>query len=248
MALCFDFASTIRRFAVLFLTFNILVSKHSDFLALGFLTGVDVIVTLRLLSLTTSGVDTIAASRISLRFCWLSHLPACWYIFFMLFIHLCSKEDRVHNDWSISIVFIWSSRRDDCTIHLITTNCLVPWLASTATLVSWSAPVARVHPRTAWSPLYADLGLGCEGPLAWHRKGEGGHGTGPWQRLGGQRVRGQEEPTGRGRAEWPRKYSPVGREGIETSTVVRGKGEGGGGAEEIREPRKPRGPRATKGS
>ena len=25
----------------------------------------------------------------------------------------------------------------------------VPWLASTATLVPWSAPVARVHPQTA---------------------------------------------------------------------------------------------------
>ena len=40
------------------------------------------------------------------------------------------------------------------------------------------------------------------------------------------------EPTGRGRAGRPRKYSPVGREGIGTSTVVRGKGGGGGGAEE----------------
>ena len=26
---------------------------------------------------------------------------------------------------------------------------LVPWLSSTATLVPWSAPVARVHPRNA---------------------------------------------------------------------------------------------------
>ena len=39
----------------------------------------------------------------------------------------------------------------------------------------------------------------------------------------------------------PRKYSPAGREGIGTSTVVQGKGEGGGGAEERRAPRKPRG-------
>ena len=35
----------------------------------------------------------------------------------------------------------------------------------------------------------------------------------------------QGEPTGRGRAGRPRKYSPVGREGIGTSTVVQGKGE-----------------------
>ena len=31
--------------------------------------------------------------RISLRFSWSLHLPTCWYIFFMLFIHLCLKED-----------------------------------------------------------------------------------------------------------------------------------------------------------
>ena len=37
---------------------------------------------------------------------------------------------------------------------------LVLWLASTATLVPWAAPVAQVHPRTAGSMLYADLGLG----------------------------------------------------------------------------------------
>ena len=69
------------------------------------------------------------------------------------------------------------------------------------------------------------------GPRAWHRNGDGGHGTGPWQRLGVRRVQGQGEPMGRGRAGRPRKYSPVGREGIGTSTVVRGKGEGGRGAD-----------------
>ena len=63
-----DFAAPTRRFSVLFLTFNMMVKRHSDFLALGFLTGVDVIVTLELSSVTSSGVDTIATSRISLRF------------------------------------------------------------------------------------------------------------------------------------------------------------------------------------
>ena len=99
------------------------VNKHSDFLALDFLTGDDVICTLGLLSVTPSGVDIIAASIITLRFCWSSHLPACWYIFLMLFIHLCSKEDLVNDDCSIPIVFIWSSRHDDCNIHFITTHC-----------------------------------------------------------------------------------------------------------------------------
>ena len=77
MALCFDFVATIRRFDVFSLTSNMLVNKHSDFLALGLLTGVDVIGILGLLSVTPSGVDTTAAPRISFRFCWSSQLPAC---------------------------------------------------------------------------------------------------------------------------------------------------------------------------
>ena len=77
MALRLDSEATIRRFSVVGLTSNMLVNKHSDFLALGFLTGVYVIGTLGILSVTPSGVDTIAASRISLSFCWSSHLPAC---------------------------------------------------------------------------------------------------------------------------------------------------------------------------
>ena len=44
------------------------VNKHSDFPELGFLNGDDVICTLGLLSVTPSGVDSIAASIISLRF------------------------------------------------------------------------------------------------------------------------------------------------------------------------------------
>ena len=39
----FDFAATKRRLAVVGLTANIFVNKHSDFLALSLLTGVDVI-------------------------------------------------------------------------------------------------------------------------------------------------------------------------------------------------------------
>ena len=68
MALRLYFAATKRRLAVVGLTANMFVNKHSDFLALGFLTGDDVKCTLGLLSVTSSGVDSIAASRISLRF------------------------------------------------------------------------------------------------------------------------------------------------------------------------------------
>ena len=122
MDLRLEFAATKRRLDVLGWTSNMFVNKHSDLLALGFLTGDDVKCTLGLLSVTPSVLDSISASIISLRFYWSSHLPACWYIFLMLFIHLCSKEDLVNDDCSILIVFICSSRRDDCNIHFITTH------------------------------------------------------------------------------------------------------------------------------
>ena len=64
-----DFAATKRRFAVLGLTSNMFVNKRSDFLALGLLTGDDVIYTLGLLYVTPSGVDSRAVSRIYLKFC-----------------------------------------------------------------------------------------------------------------------------------------------------------------------------------
>ena len=46
MDLRFYFAATKRCFAVFGITYNMLVNKHSDFLALGFFTGVDFIGTL----------------------------------------------------------------------------------------------------------------------------------------------------------------------------------------------------------
>ena len=69
MALRLDFAATKRRFSVLSLTANVFLNKHSDLIALGFLTGDYVICTLGLLSVTPSGVYSVAASIISLRFC-----------------------------------------------------------------------------------------------------------------------------------------------------------------------------------
>ena len=69
MALRLYFVATIRRFAVFGLTSNMLMRRHSDFLVLDLLTGVDAVGTLGLLSLNLSGVDSRAASRISLRFC-----------------------------------------------------------------------------------------------------------------------------------------------------------------------------------
>ena len=69
MDLRLRFAATKERLAVVGLTENMFVNKHSDFLALGFLTGVDVICSLGLLFVTPYGVDSIAYSIISLRFC-----------------------------------------------------------------------------------------------------------------------------------------------------------------------------------
>ena len=69
MALRMYFATTKRRFSVLGLTSYMFVNKHSDFLVLGFLTDVDVICILGLLSVKPYGVDSRASSRISLRFC-----------------------------------------------------------------------------------------------------------------------------------------------------------------------------------
>ena len=69
MALRLDFSATKRRLAVVGSTLNIFVNKHSDLLALGFLTGDDAICTLGLLSVNPYGIDRIAVSRISLRFC-----------------------------------------------------------------------------------------------------------------------------------------------------------------------------------
>ena len=54
MALRLDFAATKRRFTVFGLTSNMFVNKHRDLLALGFLNGVDIIGTLRLLSVNPS--------------------------------------------------------------------------------------------------------------------------------------------------------------------------------------------------
>ena len=69
MALRLYFAATKRRWDVVGLTANMFVNKHSDFLALGFLTGDYVICALGLLSMNPSGVDSIAASITSLMFC-----------------------------------------------------------------------------------------------------------------------------------------------------------------------------------
>ena len=61
MALRFDFSVPTRRFDVFFLTSNMLVKRHSDFLALYFLTVVWVIGKLGLSSVISSGVETIEA-------------------------------------------------------------------------------------------------------------------------------------------------------------------------------------------
>ena len=68
-------------------------------------------------------VETIAASRISLNCCWLSHLPDCLYNFLMFSRHLCSYIALLLKDWSISMVCTWSFSYVDCNIPLSSTHC-----------------------------------------------------------------------------------------------------------------------------
>ena len=77
----FDLAAPNRWVAVFFFKSIILVKRHSDFLALSLLNGVGAMGDLGLLLVNLSGVETIAASRTSLNFCLLSHLPAYLYHF-----------------------------------------------------------------------------------------------------------------------------------------------------------------------
>ena len=100
MDLRLDFAATKWRLDVLGLTANIFVNKHSDFLELGFLNGDDVICTLGLLSMNPSGVDSRAASRISLIFCWSLHLPARWYLFYV--VHTSVFKRRPGEWWLVN--------------------------------------------------------------------------------------------------------------------------------------------------
>ena len=76
-----DLAAPTQQIVVIFFTYNMLVKIHSGFLALSLLTGVEFMVYLILLSVKPSGVETIAASIISLNCYWSSHFPAFWYNF-----------------------------------------------------------------------------------------------------------------------------------------------------------------------
>ena len=67
--LWFDLANLTQQIAVFFFTSNMLVKRHSDFLAFIFLNGVGFMGYLGLLSNNHSVIETIAASRISLNCC-----------------------------------------------------------------------------------------------------------------------------------------------------------------------------------
>ena len=81
-----------------------LVNRYSEFQALDFLIGVDVMRDIGLSLVNPSGVETIAVSRISLNCCWSSHLPDCLYIFLMFSRHLCSYIVLLLKDGSIPTV------------------------------------------------------------------------------------------------------------------------------------------------
>ena len=68
----FDLEAPTGRVEVLFFTYNMLVKIHSDCLALGFLTGVDVMGDMGLSFVNPSGAETKVASIISLNCYWWS--------------------------------------------------------------------------------------------------------------------------------------------------------------------------------
>ena len=115
MALRFDFVATIQRFAVFCLTSNMLVKRHSYLLALGLLTDVHVIGTLGLLSVNPSGVDTIVASRISLRF-FGRHTYLHVDISFLCFSYICVQKKT----WCIMIGQYQQSSYDIQDVMIVT--------------------------------------------------------------------------------------------------------------------------------
>ena len=104
IVLRFYLSAPTRQVEGFFFTSKILVTRHSGFLARGFLSGVDFMGDIVLLSVNHSGLETISASRISLNCCWSSHLPACLYNFLMFSINVCSYRALLLKYWSISMV------------------------------------------------------------------------------------------------------------------------------------------------
>ena len=129
-----------------------LVNIPSDFWALGFLTGVDVMGDIELSSVNPSGVETIAASIISLNCCWSLHLPACLYIFLMFSRYLCSNRALLINDWSIPMVCTWYFSRVYCNITLSTSHCCSNVSIEITESITLVIIVDLIH-LTAWAVL-----------------------------------------------------------------------------------------------
>ena len=123
VSLCLDLSAPTRQIAVFFFASNMVVKRYSDFLELGFLTGVGFMGDIVLLSVNTPRVETIASSRISLTCCWSSHSPAYLYNFLMFSRYLCSYIELFLKDRWIPIVCKWYFSRSDFNIPLSTTHC-----------------------------------------------------------------------------------------------------------------------------
>ena len=78
-ALRLNLVAPTRQISVFFFTSNMLVKRHSDFIALGFLTSAGVMGYMGLLLINPSVIDTTASSSISFNCCWSSHFPECLY-------------------------------------------------------------------------------------------------------------------------------------------------------------------------
>ena len=96
---------------------------RSGFLALGFFTVTDWLGDIGLLPVNSSGVETIAVSRIALYCCWSSHFPVVLYSFLMFSRHLCLYITLLLNDCSTPMVTICYFSHSDCNNPLIMTHC-----------------------------------------------------------------------------------------------------------------------------
>ena len=76
-----------------------------------------------MLSVNSSGVETISASRIYLNCCWSPNLPANLYNILMFSRHFCSYIALMFKDGSTPMVCMWYFSRGDCNITLSTTPC-----------------------------------------------------------------------------------------------------------------------------
>ena len=122
IALRFDFEAPNRQTTVFFLTSNNALNWRSGFPALVFLVVINGPGGIRLLSVNSSGLETIYASVMALYCCLSSRLPVYLYNFLIFSRHVCLYKGLLLNNWSISMVTIFYFSQSDCNNPFIMTH------------------------------------------------------------------------------------------------------------------------------